>query len=73
MEVKHTKYEIARLIGSRALQIAMGAPFMVKMGEKELEKVAYNPIEIAKIEFEKGAIPIAIKKVLPKKKNEEPQ
>ncbi len=71
-QTKHTKYEIARLIGSRALQISMGAPFMVKMGEKELEKVAYNPIEIAKIEFEKGAIPIAVKKILPKKKHEEP-
>lgn len=67
---KQTKYEIARMIGSRALQIAMGAPFLLKLNEKDLEKVAYNPVEIAKLEFEKGALPITVKRVLPKKKND---
>jgi len=59
---KYTKYEKARLIGARALQISMGAPFMVELDEKALEKIGFNPIEIAKMEFEKGVIPIEIRR-----------
>ena len=36
---KFTKYEKARMLGSRALQIAMGAPFLVKLSEKDLKKL----------------------------------
>ena len=61
-----TKYEKARMIGSRALQIAMGAPFLVKLDDDKLSKMKYNPIEVAKKEFEEGAIPITIKRPLPK-------
>jgi DNA-directed RNA polymerase subunit K len=61
----YTKYEKARMIGSRALQLAMGAPFLVKLGEKELEEAHFNPIEIAKIEFEKGVLPITVKRPIP--------
>ncbi len=64
---KYTKYEIARMIGSRALQISMGAPFLVKMTEKDLEAVGYNPIEIAKREFEKGVLPITVRRPIPKR------
>ena len=64
-EIKLTKYERARIIGSRALQISMGAPFLVKLSKKQLEGLHYNPIEIAKLEFEKGVIPITVKRVLP--------
>jgi len=63
---KYTKYEKARLVGSRALQISMGAPFLIKMSEKDLEAVGYNPVAIAKKELEAGVLPIAIKKVMPK-------
>ncbi len=63
---KHTKYEIARMIGSRALQIAMGAPFLVKLSEEELEKIGYNPIRIAQKELEMGVLPLTIKRPLPK-------
>ena len=48
-EFKHTKYEKARILGSRALQIGMGAPFLIKLEEKDLKKSGYNPIEIAKL------------------------
>jgi exosome complex component RRP42 len=58
----------ARLIGSRALQIAMGAPFLVKIEEKKLELLKYNPIEIAKLEFNEGVLPITIRRPLPKPK-----
>ncbi len=67
MDKKYTKYEIARMIGSRALQISMGAPFLVKLSEKDLEKIGYNPIEIAKLEFEKDLLPITVRRPLPKR------
>jgi DNA-directed RNA polymerase subunit K len=63
-----TKYEKARMIGSRALQLAMGAPFLVKLDEKDLEKLAFNPIAIAKIEFEKGVLPITVRRPMPGEK-----
>ncbi|MBW3023018.1 DNA-directed RNA polymerase subunit K [Candidatus Woesearchaeota archaeon] len=65
MTEQMTKYEKARILGSRALQIAMGAPFLVKIDKEEMAKIKFNPIEIAKKELEKGLIPIAIVKKLP--------
>ena len=68
---KLTKYEKARLLGSRALQIAMGAPFLVKMSKKDLEKIGYNPVEMAKLELVEDVIPMTIVRPLPKKFVEE--
>lgn len=65
--VKFTKYERARLVGARALQLAMGAPLLIKMSEEDLEKIRYDPIKIARIEFDRGIIPISIKRVMPEK------
>ena len=62
-EVIPTKYERARIIGARALQLSMGAPFLLKLKEKELEELGYNPINIAKKEFDAGAVPIAVRRV----------
>ncbi|MBI4144183.1 DNA-directed RNA polymerase subunit K [Candidatus Woesearchaeota archaeon] len=59
--MKHTKYEIARIIGSRALQIASGAPFLIKITKEELEAIGFNPIKIAMKEYEKEVLPISIK------------
>ncbi|GFO96959.1 DNA-directed RNA polymerase subunit K [groundwater metagenome] len=52
---KYTRYERARIIGARALQISMGAPVLIDVDKKE-------PIEIAYIELEKGVIPITVKR-----------
>jgi len=72
MAEKYTKYERARMIGSRALQISMGAPFLVKLSEKDLEAISYNSIEIAKLEFEKGILPMTVRRnVAPRKKKAE--
>ena len=60
--MKYTKYEKARMIGSRSLQISMGAPFLVKLSEKDLEKIKYGPIEIAMLEFNEGVLPITVKR-----------
>ena len=63
---KFTKYEKARILGSRALQISMGAPYLVKISKKQLEELKYNPLEIAKLEFEAGVVPITVVRPLPK-------
>ncbi|MGV8168601.1 MAG: DNA-directed RNA polymerase subunit K [Candidatus Nanoarchaeia archaeon] len=63
-----TKYEKARLIGARALQISMGAPFLIKISEEELQEMKFNPIDIAKLEFEKGVLNMDIKRKLPHEK-----
>ncbi len=52
---KYTRYERARIIGARALQISMGAPVLIDVDKKE-------PIEIAYAELEKGVIPITVKR-----------
>jgi len=66
--MEYTKYEKARMIGARALQLSMGAPFMVKLSKKELEDLQYNPIRIATMEFDKDAIPMTVHRPLPQGK-----
>ncbi|MCS7144740.1 MAG: DNA-directed RNA polymerase subunit K [Archaeoglobaceae archaeon] len=52
---KYTRFEKARIIGARALQISMGAPVLINTDKTE-------PIDIALEEFEKGVIPITVKR-----------
>ncbi len=59
---KYTKYETARIIGARALQLAMGAPVLMKR-PKEL----YDTTDIARQELESGILPITIKRPKPTK------
>ena len=68
--MEYTKYEKARIIGARSLQLSMGAPFMIKLSEKDLEKIGFNTLEIAKIEFEQKLIPITVRRPLPGEKKE---
>jgi DNA-directed RNA polymerase subunit K/omega len=67
--IVYTKYEKARMLGARALQISMGAPFMVKLEEADLIRLHYNPVEIAKLELEADVLPITVKRPLPKRKD----
>jgi DNA-directed RNA polymerase subunit K/omega len=60
--VDYTKYEKARMIGSRALQLSMGAPFLVKLSDDELKEVKYSPIAIAMKELSEGVLPITVKR-----------
>ncbi len=55
MAMKYTRFERARIIGARALQIAMGAPILI-----ETPSGVVDPIEIATREFERAAIPITV-------------
>ena len=65
--IVYTKYEKARIVGARALQLSMGAPPLIKMDKIELQKIKYSPVEIAKLEFDAGILPITIKRPLPLK------
>ena len=38
---------------------------MVKLNDEDLKKMGYNPIEVAKLEFRQGLIPISGKRPLP--------
>ena len=49
-----TKYELARLIGARALQLSSGAPPLVK------PKLGISAIDLAQEELDSGAIPLVV-------------
>ena len=57
---KLTRFEKARICGARALQIAMGAPVLIKV-----TKNLTNPIDIALEELKSGVLPITIRRTLP--------
>ncbi len=63
-----TRYEIARIIGARALQIAMDAPILLKITKEELENIRYDPLKIAQKEFDEDVLPISVHRPLPKRK-----
>jgi DNA-directed RNA polymerase subunit K/omega len=57
---KITRFEKARIVGARALQISMGAPILVDVSEGYT-----SPIDIALKELEGGILPITIRRTLP--------
>lgn len=59
-----SKFDKTRLIASRAHQIADGSPIKVELTQEELEKINYNPIKIAMMEFEKDLIDLKVLKDL---------
>ena len=66
-----SKYERARIIGARGLQISMDAPLLVDINEKYLESVNYDPLRIAERELDSGVLPISINRPMPKRKDED--
>lgn len=54
-----TKYERARIIGTRALQISMNARVMVDVAGET------DPIAIARMELEQRRIPLSVRRYLP--------
>lgn len=69
-ETNFTKYERARILGARALQIAMNAPLLIKINEEDLEKIKFDALKIAEIELNSNILPISIKRPFPKRKEE---
>jgi DNA-directed RNA polymerase subunit K/omega len=57
---KLTRFERARIVGARALQISMGAPVLLDVPE-----AIKSPIELAELELQEGALPISIRRALP--------
>ena len=57
-KLEYTRFEKARIVGARALQISMGAPSLIK-----IPKEVISPIDIAMLEFKEDAIPITVKRL----------
>jgi len=70
MQEKFTKYEIARILGARSLQLAMDAPVLLKIDKEKLEEINYDVLKIAEMEFEEEVLPITVKRPFPKKTEE---
>lgn len=61
--MKLTRFEKARIIGARALQLSMGAPILIKI----LEDIR-DPLVIAVKELEADAIPMTVRRNMPRRK-----
>lgn len=57
---KLTRFEKARVVGARALQISMGAPVLLDLKQERL-----SPIDVALMELDEGVLPISIRRSLP--------
>jgi len=64
---QYTKYEIARILGARALQLSMNAPLLLAVSKDQLEELNYDPLRIAELEFKANILPITVKRPLPEK------
>ena len=57
---KLTRFERARIIGARALQLSLGAPLLV-----EAPETLSDPIDLALKELRDHALPMTLRRVLP--------
>jgi len=55
---EHNRYEKARIIGARALQVSYGAPVLIETERSE-------PILIAAEEYDAGVLPFTVKREMP--------
>lgn len=58
-----TRYERARIISARTLQLSLGAPPFIDLSNLKVT----DPIEIANLELERGVLPITIARRIPGK------
>jgi len=56
-----TRFERARIIGNRALQLCFGAPPLIPLEKNKRE----TPIELAERELEAKVLPVSIRRKLP--------
>ena len=59
---KLTRFERARIIGARALQVSLGAPILI-----ELPSSMSDPVDIALTELEGNVLPMTLRRALPDK------
>ena len=57
---KLTRFERARIVGARALQVSLGAPILI-----ELVLSLSDSIDIAIAELREGVLPMTIRRTLP--------
>lgn len=62
-----SKYERARILGARGLQIAMDAPLILKMNNEEMTNLNFDPLKLAEAELNSGVLPISVKRPMPEK------
>jgi DNA-directed RNA polymerase subunit K len=55
--LEYTRFERARILGARALQISLGAPILV-----DVPAGTIDPVEIAEREFAADMIPITVRR-----------
>ena len=55
-----TRFEMARILGSRTLQISMGAPVLVESPSDDTDVQ-----ELAELELEAGILPVSIRRSRP--------
>ena len=53
----YTRFERARILGARALQVSLGAPILI-----DLPASMVDPVEIAELEFAANRIPISVRR-----------
>jgi len=53
----YTRFEKARIVGARALQVSMGAPPLIEVPEE-----IRDPVQVALREFEADAIPLTVQR-----------
>jgi DNA-directed RNA polymerase I, II, and III subunit RPABC2 len=59
---KLTRFERARIIGARALQVTLGAPILA-----EIPDSMSDPVDIALAELEGDVLPMTLRRALPDK------
>lgn len=57
---RFTRFEVARIISARTLQVSLGAPILVQVKQDR-----FDPLGIAEEEFKENKIPMTIKRTLP--------
>ena len=55
--VDYTRFEKARIVGARALQLSMGAPPLI-----ETPPEVRNPVQVAMLEYQSDAIPLTVQR-----------
>jgi DNA-directed RNA polymerase subunit K len=55
--MQYTRFERARILGARALQVSLGAPILI-----DIPPELIDPVTIAELEFAANVIPITVRR-----------
>jgi len=57
MQLHYNRFERARIVGARALQLTLGAPVLIKSPQGMID-----PVKLALMEYDQNMIPITIRR-----------